>query len=186
MEVNEELLAGGKPPGPKELKFLRAEVEKPKLDGRRGLDICPEETQQLIAAMYLKGMDALSIADKVGLPIQELAKLRETPDFKELLLCEARSVGPRAVQKLINGALPELVLTLITLAGDKTLPGKSRADICFQLLDRGIGRPVNGKPLDTNITDDTQEGDPIAENELLDRKIANLKAKLEPGKAVNE
>lgn len=175
---NKELLGTAGTPGPKELKFQREATESaPGLEGMEAMQIAPEETQQLIAAMMVNGMAVLDIAEKVKIPVNSIAKLRETADFRAILMAEANAKGPRVVQKMLVGALPELIVNLLQLATSTTLPGKARADICFGLMDRGMGKPVMGKALDSNITNEVAT-DPIAEDEQLSIKIETLQAKL--------
>jgi len=145
---------------------------------QNALDLAPEETLRLIAFMMLEGQTLREIAERTNLSPNKLFTIRDKEDFRDILQQEANRKGPKCVEKLIQSALPEAIMGLISIA---TSPGVTavKLNACNSLLDRGIGKAVNGKPLDTG-SDDELPDDPVAAAERLDREIESLNDQLNP------
>lgn len=183
MNVNEMLLQPLKKTkgGPKQQAYLKQQAQgsKPVLPSN-ALELAPLETQKIIVALMLNGEAMSEIAERVGLSPNKLTRLRGCQDFRDLLVSEATQRGTQSIQKLLKSALPELVFDMINIATDPKQTAKLRAEVAFNLMDRALGRPVAGKPLDTNVDDERITADPIEENAQLEREIESLKSQLNP------
>lgn len=153
---------------------------KSAVDGRSGLEHAPQETQELIAYLLVNGMSMEEVCERTQLSPNTISGLRQCEDFQQLMIQEARKIGQRAIQKMITSALPEVIIAVINIATSGSTPIKEKLQAATCLLDRGIGRPIPGKPLDTGVGDETPETDPLEESRRLDDKIDSLQQKLYP------
>ena len=171
----------------KDAKGLRVKVEESRPDGEAALARAPKKVQKLVAFMMANGKQLEDIADAVSLSVDEVVGLRQSADFRVLLVQEARKVGPNAVNNIFVSAMSEAALGIVNLV--HTATGKVKLDACSQILNRAVGTPVGGKPLDMG-TDDSLPADPVEANEKLDADIQKYREELhlgpEEGPAVGE
>ena len=135
----------------------------------------PRKMMRLVGFLMANGQGLEEVMEKTGLTGREIQRLREDPGFKHVLVTEARKVGPNAVQQIFSGALVEAALGIINVAATGT--GKVKLDACRAILDRGVGTPVGGKPLDMG-EDDGLPDDVVAANKKLEQDITRLQDEL--------
>jgi hypothetical protein len=122
---------------------------------------------RVILYAALQGKSPKTIAEETGYSESHVRLVMRQPWFRQRLAEEMDKVGLEGVHELLRGAAADSVLTLISLRDDEKTSSGVKAKICFDLLDRTLGKAI--QPHLARGVEDL---------ESLDREIQSLQSRL--------
>jgi len=149
------------------------------VNGKQAMLEFPEETLNLIAYLFAQGLTTAEVSEKVNINTFELGRLKLSDTFQFRIVKHLRTRDSAGLQKMVRGALPDVILSMINLANNPGTPPATRLASCKSLMEFGVGKALPGKPLSTE-DNQTISSDPLAEMDKLDREVSALNDQLNP------
>lgn len=128
------------------------------------------------AMMTIAEMPQITIAKRLGKPLEMVMELPRMPEFKAILASLSEEDDTGVAMKLIRGSLTDSVLTLIKLRDDPHVKAETRRGCANDLISRAIGKvPDTVKVMPrSSVMEEMQamEAQGMSPAEWLDQQIA--------------
>lgn len=124
--------------------------------------------------MALAGHSHKEIADQFTATTQTVGHVLRQPWAKQFMADEAKKIAGDAVEGLLKAESMNSARILIEIRDDEKVPARTRAEICRDLLDRTLGKPIQKVIQETSLTthDATEESAKIdAELDELRKQV---------------
>lgn len=122
------------------------------------------------AALFASGHSSKEVAELCERTPATINLILKNAWFQDLVTEEISKRGGDALEALIKGEGINSLAELIKLRDSNETPASVKNDICKNLLDRIMGKPVTRVEADTTV----RSGDPVSEIEELERRNALL------------
>lgn len=124
---------------------------------------------RLMVMMKMRGASNNEIAQASGFTVPWVSQVLRQPWARQFMASEMTKAGSNAVEKLLEGAAEDSVLTLIELRDDTNVAAAVRRQSSVDLLDRFMGKPMQ-KVEATNVNVNVD----VSTVEKIDAEIVEL------------
>ncbi len=122
------------------------------------------------AFMVAHGLSQGEICDRLGKNETDLQALFNLQYFRRLIREEIGNCG-KSIEDVMQGQAVDALLTILSLQSDLTAPHAVRLSAANSILDRAIGKPVQGYK---QVRDTPRPADPLEEAERLKKELKAL------------